>query len=231
MGPVSQKLQSENGLNTWDDLNMAMWLRANPLKEIPFITFANGKNDNSIGWPQAVEFLKALRSTKRAFTFRWGQGGHGERAIDMSAKGVGDIARGDRIDFQRNKALPAFDKFSLDDDPGNGEPTAGVPSGAINAYQRWNPATIVDRPDRFEIQLWLVPGTPATTATTDVTLRNTQTFRARAGQRFKWAVGEGRSIVQQGVDIADALGLVTVPGVALTVEKPRLLVVDLLNTP
>jgi hypothetical protein len=229
-GPERQGLLSENGVPTWEDLDMGRWLRANPLKETPFISFSNGKNDGSIGWRQAVEFYRALRDTKRAFTFRWGQGGHGERAMDMAVDGLNDRPAPDRLDLQRNRAVPAFTNFSLDGNPGNGDPSDGDPEGAINAFQRWDPNTILDQAARLEIELWLVSGAPAPTGTTDVTLRNVQALSTRPGQGFSWKLLDGSRTVQAGTGLTDRLGLVTVPGITLRRGTKQKLVVDLSST-
>ena len=225
-GPESQRLLSESGLPTWDDLNMARWLRANPRQETPFISYANGKNDAAIGWAHAVDFYRALRDTKRAFAFRWGQGGHGERAIDMGIDGTGDNHAKDRIDFQRHKAVPAFANCSLDQNPGSGDPRDGDPEGAINAYQRWDPSSIQDQPTRFAIDLWLASGARAN-GTMDVTLRNVQSFRSRPDLGFAWKLLEGARAVQAGTGTTDSLGLVSVPGITLRPGVRRKLVVEL----
>jgi hypothetical protein len=145
----------------------------------------------------------------------------------MGLNGLGDIAALDRIDFQRNKALPAFANFRLDANPGNGDPKDGDPEGAINAYQRWDPNTIVDAAGHFEIDLWLLGQAPAPTGTTDVTLRNLQRLVARPGQAFTWKLREGSATIRTGSGVADPVGLVTVASVELTRSTKRRLVVDM----
>jgi len=201
-GPVAQGLVGEDGINTWDDLNMAQWLRANPEKETPFITYANGKNDAGIGWGHAVEFYEALRDTKRPYAFTWGQAGHSQKALDMGLSDSSANAGSDRLDFQKNKAVPAFTNFSLDDNPGNGDPLDGDSEGAVNAYQRWDPNTMVDASQRFEIELWLLNETPQATATTDVTLRNVQAFVQQPADSFSWELVENGNILQLGTGVA-----------------------------
>ncbi len=224
-GSISRGILDENGINTWNDINMSYWLRANPLQETPFISFSNAKNDGGIGWEQAVEFYQALRDTKRPFTFRWSQEGHENHALDMSLIELSDYAGANRIDFQKNKALPAFTRFSLDNNPGNGDPLDGDSVGYVNAYQKWNTNTIVDQPGNFEIELWLNQS-PNLTGTTDVTLRNLQSFSVSPGQSFSWVLMEGATLVQQGSGFSDSLGLVTVNNVILRNNTKRKLIVD-----
>jgi hypothetical protein len=105
-------------------------LRRYPDKEIGFVTFSNGKNDNAIGWVQAVDFYRALQDTRRPHLFVWGQAGHGQRAA--MPRGGGERIM--PIDVRMDQSLPAFTNCSLDQDPGNGDPSDGDPEGQINAY-------------------------------------------------------------------------------------------------
>ncbi len=224
-GDPARRIPSENGVNTWDDLNMSYWLRANPSKEVSFVSFSNAKNDAGIGWMQAVEFYQALRDTKRAFTFRWSQEGHENHALDISLYELTDYAGASRIDFQKNKALPAFNSFSLDNNPGNGDPLNGDSVGYINAYQRWDPNTIVDQLNHFEIELWMNSSINLT-GTTDVTLRNLQSLSSSSGKSFDWKLMQGVSIVKQGTVLADQLGLITISKVDLVNNTRRKLILD-----
>ena len=70
----------EDGTPVWDYFDDAWYLRKHPQAEIGLIAFSNGKNDGGIGWPQAVEFYRALQETRRPHLFVWGQQGHGQRA-------------------------------------------------------------------------------------------------------------------------------------------------------
>jgi pimeloyl-ACP methyl ester carboxylesterase len=223
-GPVSQGMLTENGVNVWDDLDMAAWLRADPRRETPFITYANGVNDSGIGWPHAVDLYKALRDTKRPFTFVWGQQGHDQKSEDMSLTGLSTNAGTSRLDFQKNKALPAFSNFSLDQNPETDT------SGGVNIYQRWDPNTIVDQLSHFEIELWMLSQAPSAQASTHVTLRKLQSFRTLPNQQFTWRFVQGTTVLQQGTGVADANGLVTVASLMLSNSTRRKLIVDVAGT-
>ena len=86
-----------------------------------------------------------------------------------------------------------------------------------------HPETIVDEPARWEITLYLAKESPAPEATTDVTPRRCQRFKARPAERFLWthsAEGGGPAI-QSGEAAADGAGLVTVPVLRLTAARSR----------
>jgi hypothetical protein len=89
------------------------------------------------------------------------------------------------------------------------------------------PTSAISFDTHFEIDLWLHQQAPRETATTDATLRNVQALTVRPGQAITWKIQGGRSVIQQGSGVADPLGLVTVPGVALKRAAKRRLVVDL----
>jgi pimeloyl-ACP methyl ester carboxylesterase len=78
-GPAKSRLLHESGMATFDYLNNTYLLRQDPKRDVPFISFTNGKNDGGIGWPQAAEFARTLQETRQPHLFTWGQSGHGHR--------------------------------------------------------------------------------------------------------------------------------------------------------
>ena len=222
-----------NGVKFDDWMDLAWWLRKHPTQETPFFSFANGKNDGGIGWEQAVKFVQALRQTKRAFVFRWGMGGHGERAIFML----------DPATMALDRSLPAFNNCSLDDDVGTAGKLAkpqehkgrdgkvikdsydGDYSGQINAYLRWD--GVADEKDRYEITVFLIggnQGAPKDECTVDMTPRRCQNFKCKPGEKFKWSstsAGPGQA-VQTGQATADESGLVTLEKIKVSKTKSRI---------
>ncbi|KPK83808.1 MAG: hypothetical protein AMJ81_07225 [Phycisphaerae bacterium SM23_33] len=222
-----------NGAKFDEWMDLAWWLRKYPTQETPFFSFANGKNDGAIGWEQAVKFVRALQETKRAFVFRWGLGGHSERAIFMF----------DPRTMALDKSLPAFVNCSLDDDLGTArklpqpktvpvrnekprqDPFDGDSAGQINSHLRWEDAA--DEKDRYEVTIFLTSGqhgAPKEECTVDMTPRRCQNFKAAPGERFKWtntSVPDGKE-VQSGAAVADQLGLVTLEQVKVAKGKNRI---------
>jgi len=119
--------------------------------------------------------------------------------------------------------LPAFSNCSLDHSPGDGDHDDAEKGGGINLYQLWEPETIVDEPDHWEITLNLRDDCPRASCITDLTPRRCQKFHAKPGERFRWThttLTDDRPI-QSGTAAADKWGLVTVEKLTLDRAKTR----------
>ncbi len=185
------------------------FLKQNPSAEIPLLCFANGKNDAAIGWPQARDFWKALQETRRPHVFRWGQAGHGERAV---LPGPNPNERELGMDLRSDRTLPAFSNCSLDSHPGNGDPNDGDMVGQSNGYLLWETAdaSIVDEVRRWAMQMQLNAEAPNSDCTVDVTPRRCQKFRVLPGTKVRWrSLGPKGNELQSGEATADSWGLVT----------------------
>jgi len=215
----------EDGTPVWDYFNDAWYLRQYPEKDIGFVTFSNGKNDGTIGWPQAVEYYRALQETRQSHMFVWGQDGHGQRA----AMPRGGNERIMPIDLRTNQSLPAFTNCSLDGNPGNGDPANGDASGQINAYLYWETGNIVDRSERWEMTVGLLDHAPRDTATVDITPRRRQQFKARPGAEFAWTNISlaTNQVIQSGQVKADKWGLITLQSVLVDKKKNRVSIIKI----
>jgi len=202
----------------------AAFVRRDPGRDTPLIVFSNGKNDHDIGWPQAREFWKALQETRRPHVFRWGLGGHGQRAL---LPGPEPDERQLGIDVRLDRTLPAFTRCSLDADPGDGDPKSGAPEGQSNLFLVWDSSDdkIVDEVGRWAMTLKLIRKAPAAECTVDVTPRRCFQFRSPPGTMVKWRnLSDAGAEVQAGKVAADLWGLVTIPGVTVTANGNRLIV-------
>jgi pimeloyl-ACP methyl ester carboxylesterase len=198
----------------------AAYVREDPARETPLLVFANGKNDAAIGWPQAREFWKALQETRRPHVFRWGQGGHGQRAMLPGPK---PEERELGIDVRLDRTLPAFTNCSLDEDPGDGNPAVGAREGQSNLYLYWETESAADEVGRWSMVLKLNSQAPKDECRVDVTPRRCFQFRVREGVKVKWRnLTAGGQEVQSGEIVADKWGLVTVAGVQVNKEGNRL---------
>lgn len=219
-GKRDWNVRFEDGTRVWEYFDDAAYLRAHPEREIGLICFSNGKNDGGIGWPQAAEFFRALQETRRPHVFVWGQSGHGQRArLPISLED-----RAMPMDLRTDQSQPAFTRGSLDDEPGNGDPSDGDPEGQANLYLAWETGDVVDQADRWEMTVFLVPAAPKDECTVDVTPRRVQQFRLKPGQEVRWsniALTDGR-IVQSGKATADGHALVTLPQARVGKGKNRL---------
>jgi hypothetical protein len=173
--------------------------------------------------------------TRRAFCATWMDNGFGDTAGFLK-----EMVPQLRV----HQSLPAFSKCSLDarpvcDDP-KGEYRPGKYDqdfqqhadkvGGINLWQRWDPAGLVDEPDRWALTIWLASpdkegrnGCPSDSATTDLTPRRCQKFEARPGETFRWtnAADPDGAVAQSGTVVADRDGLVTLPQLVISKTKHR----------
>jgi hypothetical protein len=226
-GKPEWNVRFEDGTPVWDYYDDTQYLRRFPERSIPFLTFANGKNDSAIGWPQAVAFLRALQETRQPHLFVWGQNGHLQRSA-MPDNG------GERVmplDLRTDQSLPAFTRGSLDDDPGDGSPMSGDPAGQINASFAWETDSIVDERDRWEMTLRLASRVDQSSGAADVTPRRLQRFQLRPGDRVAWSNRIGGRVVQSGELQADQWGLVTLPQVQIGRAGSRVTVALTSSTP
>jgi pimeloyl-ACP methyl ester carboxylesterase len=222
-GDPSWGVRFEDGTPVWEYFDNVHYLRNHVAQDTPFLTFSNGKNDNGIGWQQAVEFYRILQETRRPHLFTWGQNGHGERAR-MPLTGDG---RTMPLDLRTNQTIPAFTNGSLDDDPGSGDPSDGAPSGKINAYLYWETETVLDTPGVWEMTVGLTSTAPQDECTVDLTPRRVQQFRTFSGERVRWMnTGVGRKTpIQSGEVTADQWGLITLPQIVVTKGKNTIRIV------
>lgn len=213
-------LYEDTGMNVWDYWDNDWWLRSHVSTETPFITFANGKNDGSIGWTQAWMFAKALQETRRPHLFKWGQNAHSERAAMPGTLSDRYI----NIDIDLTATLPAFTYCSLDNDPGDGTPSVGDPSGMLNGYLLWQPEDSTDTAAKWEMTCLLISAAPQPTCTVDITPRRTQAFDPRPGMYCEWTntdIATG-TVIESGTVQVDEHGLVTVPQTTVKKTKNRI---------
>jgi pimeloyl-ACP methyl ester carboxylesterase len=220
-GKPEWDVRFEDGTPVWNYFDDVWYLRSHPQQDVGFITFSNGKNDGAIGWPQAVEFFRALQDTRQPHLFVWGQQGHAQRAIMPAGGRESEMP----LDLRTNQSLPAFTRGTLDDDPGTGAVGSGAPKGQVNAYLTWDTNTIIDEPGRWAMTVKLIPAAPQPASTVDVTPRRLQQLKLRAGDRVDWTnTLVGGVITQSGEVIADQGGLVTLPQVQISKDGNRIAV-------
>lgn len=218
-GPYPTGSKNWLGVDQWEYMNLAKWIRENPAVELPYWLcwpVYGAYPAHTVGdfgfmpWP---EMIHAMASTKRAFAANWSTNGPGPVGP------LRDLVHRIRL----HQSLPAFSNCSLDHSPGDGDHDDAEKGGRVNLYQLWEPETIVDEPDRWEITLMLRNDCPQSQCITDLTPRRCQKFRAKPGETLRWThttLADNRPI-QSGTATADQWGLVTVQKLKLDREKTR----------
>jgi hypothetical protein len=220
-GRQTKSYPTEWGMSAWEWWDAGLWVEKNPTVELPFITYSPRLHMGDFGRLDKPQFLRAMLDTKRAFSGVWHEGGDGHRNPAFL------------LQLRRSDSLPAFANCSLDDSPGIG--LGGDENGQINAWLAFEPRTQVDRPDRWEMTVYLIGGEkgarPAQTAplnacTADVTPRRCRKFKAAPGEKFTWTNSTlaNNKEIQKGTAVADQFGLVTAEKIIITKGKNRLVI-------
>jgi len=202
------------GEQIFDYWDTEHFILADPAQDIPYLCCANGKNDSAIGWDQARRTVLALQQTRQPHKFVWGQSGHGQRSI-LPGESPSDHYIG--VTISRGKTLPAFTNCSQDGDMGNGDPLNGDDTGHINQYLLWEPDSSREQVGRWEMTVYLIPGSPDTLATVDITPRRCRLFRPIPGMVCDWENrnAETSALIAAGTAPVDVYSLVTLPGITV----------------
>ncbi len=230
------------GTSHLDYLDLATWVRENPGIELPYWICAPAYGafpDHTLGdfgFKPWQEFIGAMQQSRRAFAAVWMSNGPGE---------VWGVWRDMVPQIELHQSLPAFSRCSLDTSPSTDNPKGSYRPGkydddfqkhadklgGINLYQRWDPAGMVDQARTWAVTVWLAEpdaqglfGSPADSATMDVTPRRCQKFKPAPGEKFRWtnrSLGGGK-VIQSGTAVADHWGLVTIENVTISKGKNRI---------
>ncbi len=184
-----------------DYSNLAWWLEnyRSPSFPAPFMIITAGLDDEIVPAASGADLMApVLDAQKRCFFYYRHQWGHSEACF---------VQLNRMWNFRLSRSFPAFTNRS-------GYGVALNEIGNINdLYQfSWNPDTIVDLPNRYEVQL-------TGTGTADVTLRNLQNFQVEPYASYEYRLDDPSAPPMPIT--ADQFGLLTVP----SVSGPRRLII------
>jgi hypothetical protein len=190
-GKQQWDLKNAAGVSIWRDRDLTAWVRANPKASLPFLSI--GAGTLSAVWARQVPFMKALLEARQPFIaeFDWGGSPPPYAPEYVRRDRLMPAVFPDRMEFaSRDYWADAKVHYSS--------------GGSINTGLSWDPQSVVDTPDRLEVE-GRFGGT--------VTLRNAQRFRPKPGEKVAWVLDTGqRETKRTGEAAADEHGLVTVPG-------------------
>jgi hypothetical protein len=144
---------------------------------LPPMVIRVGRSDKSVTWVRKPVFMTALQEQKQSLFAAWDNGGHGN-AIRKPYEGFPSW-----FDFKwhldrrlaLNMSYPALTNFSMDEDPGDGNPLVGDTTGFINRGFDWN--IVTDTKTKYEILLTVKRPDVTYPVYVDVTPRRYQNFR------------------------------------------------------
>jgi hypothetical protein len=185
-------LKTAAGVSTWKDRDLTSLVRGSPDKRLPF--FSIGTGTLSAVWRQQVPWMKALLESRQPLVaaFDWG-GSPPPYAPEY---------------VRRDQLMPAVQPEKMKFAEGDIWTEAKVhysSGGSINTGVTWKPESVVDTPDRLELE-GQFNGT--------VTFRNVQRFKPKPGERVTWTVETGpHGQKSTGEVTVDPSGLITIAGV------------------
>ena len=191
------------------------------LPDPPIVIDYSAQND---GWSRDHDaFVKAMNERKYPLFLYWGPFGHANNHANIMK--VNDLINSfDWLSVKKNEPYPVFTDASTNDPLPWPNQLTDKKTGQINAFFRWN--DVRETPDTIKVMLFLVnPAELKTTftipaeATADVSVRRLQMLRVAPGAIVRWAFGKS-----EGVERADANGIVTVPRLKITAEPTRLII-------
>lgn len=208
-----------DGHKAWDVFDLNWFLKQDPTREIPFLYCVSKTGKDSghaveFGWQDDPRGLAALRDARQPFCASWG-GEHFRREVR------------EVYNSPLDKTLPAFSNCSLDNNPGNGDVDDGDPWGCMNGWIAWDYADVVDEKDRWAATVFVASDCPDAVCTVDITPRHCSTFKAIAGQKFKWVnlnLKENNKEIESGEIIADPWGLVTLKRITASKDRNRIMI-------
>ncbi|HET6427403.1 MAG TPA: hypothetical protein VFJ30_03260 [Phycisphaerae bacterium] len=214
--------KTARGEPAWSVLELSWFLAQDPSKDIPLVWGGSnvGKergHTSEFGWQDDPRGWAALQRARQPHVISWGLNS-ADPGGTLSYRGMApELAA--LINSRRwVTTIPAFSRCSLDDNPGNGDPTDGDTCGQINGFLLWDDADPVDEPGRWEMTVRLAKSCPEPACTVDVTPRHCRQFKPQAGQAFTWtAAGQPAGPGQSGRVAADKWRRVTLAG--LKVDK------------
>jgi Prolyl oligopeptidase family len=191
------------------DTDTPDWILQNCSRNLPFIAWSSGRQDTTTPnmWLYSTQLANALRTCHYGFAFVWNNGNHSS---------VGTILQQLEKQYVHQLSLtssyPAFTNYSLDSNYGDGARTdgdcnSGTPGPSCYVNIGWIWTGVSDTPSSWSATISNTQ-LSGTTATTDVTPRNTQLFLPAPGQTVSWTTVDG----QNGQVTADSWGLATATG-------------------
>jgi hypothetical protein len=222
-GTLEMNVPTPEGIGIYDYLNIGVYTNMFPGKDYPPMRMHHGKNDTTILWPWAAQFYGPANQA------RLGMWAYFDQATHTSADPVLGfpefINKRDFVsqqhqpqfnifNFRTDQSYPAFSDFSLNDNPGDGDPSDGDERGAINRYTWWDPSSIVDSLSTYEVSVYLFDFCPEQFASVTITPRRLQNLYHEPGTVYTWEniSSMDGSTLQNGTAFADDDGLVTLYG-------------------
>ncbi len=222
----------------------ADYVAEHPDTDYPYIIIIAGRTDNITGWKDKIEFVHALEKNKIAYTFYWNAGGHGGGGAPVKEENAGkqyvdNIPKLDMDTIRKDQSFPALAHCSLNNDPGTVDiavradirppldtPGVGDLVGTFNGAIQWDPKSIKDEAEQYQLALKVLDFAKNDKGTVDVTPRHTQAFKPQPGSSWRYEVkDQAGAVLTSGTAQADEHGFVTVEKMPVSKEGVMLSII------
>ncbi|KPK82877.1 MAG: hypothetical protein AMJ81_08995 [Phycisphaerae bacterium SM23_33] len=214
LGP--RGIKTAQGEDAWAMYSVGEYVNTYPGRDIPLLicisgTGKDGGHTCEFGWQDDPRGWAELLKGRQTFVAAWSCGLPGELSAGLR-------------DMRWDVSIPAFSYCSLDNNPGNGDPSDGDYYGCINGWLLWGDEDQTDEKDKWEMTVWVVSSCPQDSCTVDVTPRHCRNFKPAKGQQFKWTNTSlaGNDVIGSGTVTADQWGLVTLKAVKVSKGRNRI---------
>jgi hypothetical protein len=215
LGPKG--IKTVDGEDAWSEYSAGWYVNRYPQRDVPLLICQSnvGKDTGhtaEFGWQDDPRGWGELNRARATYVASW--------SVDFSRELHEGLRR---VDWTRT--IPAFSRGSLDNNPGNGDPTDGDFYGTINGWLLWD-ADSTDRPDKWEMTVYVISSGIREDCTVDITPRHCKAFKLKPGDKLRWTntrLTDG-TVVQSGDLTADQWGLATVPAASVCKGKNRIVI-------
>jgi hypothetical protein len=191
-------LKTAGGVSIWKDRDLVAFVRRSRKRSLPFLSLGTGSQHST--WPQENALLKALWQCGQPFWTDFTWGGQPPRFGPL-------YVRRDRLMLAASPDEAALARAPWYKGARWQKAAMGYwGGGEINTGVRWQIDNILDTPDRLEV---------TGRGGGNISLRNTQAFRLKPGEKVRWRVETGRRDPPSGEATADENGVLTIRGLYL----------------
>jgi hypothetical protein len=179
--------------------------------DLPPIVMRVGRTDRSVTWRRKPAFIRAVQEKKQGLFAGWDNGGHGTAMREAKAGFPNWFDFGWHIRrFAANKSYPALTGCSLDQDPGDGDPSNGDIEGFINRGFDWD--GIEDTSANYRVRVRCCHPAVRYPVIVDVTPRRRRRFLPRAGTGIDASnMDDGGKLIENKRVVVEGDGRVTFP--------------------
>ncbi|MEI8205668.1 MAG: LamG-like jellyroll fold domain-containing protein [Kiritimatiellales bacterium] len=206
-GPMT--MMTSDGVALSNRMNLVEQVQ-NTTHNLPHITIRVGRQDGSVYWARKPVFMEAMQTNRHGLIAGWDNGDHGSAMRTANIAGFpnhNDYTYAGSH-FARNKSYPAFSRFSMNQNPGNGDKTNGDIVGFINRGLEWS--NIVDQASSYSVKVQVTHPDVVYPVTVNVTPRNLQNLQLTPGQALRAQNRNSAGTVVEEKNITvDSAGLAT----------------------